>query len=397
MCFYRLTGQQALAQVQADITDYQALSAPGKKPFPLWIPGVLAAMAGIVLLVLKLWIPGGLLLAAGVGLVFAQSILAHKHTQASLERTNKQQAISSRYGGGSPEDWLSEARLYQTQLQEYETALQQHDALRQQATEKIRQLDQALEDAADGMGFSAAVEYFTAALRQHDALSEAIREQQQALNLAQALRNATKPVNKPEQADTLDLSQEETARQLDDAAFEQKQLQMRLGQCQGRMETLGSVESLQAQLDRVNGRLTRLNETYTALELALHTLEDATAQLQRRFAPRIAQQAQELFAKLTGGRYDRLMLQQDLSVNVGAEGETVLRAAQWRSEGTVDQLYLALRLAVARELTPAAPLILDDALVRFDDTRHGLAMDVLRQEAEQKQVILFTCQSRENA
>jgi uncharacterized protein YhaN len=61
----------------------------------------------------------------------------------------------------------------------------------------------------------------------------------------------------------------------------------------------------------------------------------------------------------------------------------------------VDQLYLALRLAVAESLTPHAPLILDDALVRFDDERLRLAMDILQAEAVSKQVILFTCQSRE--
>ena len=75
----------------------------------------------------------------------------------------------------------------------------------------------------------------------------------------------------------------------------------------------------------------------------------------------------------------------------------MLHGAMWRSEGTMDQLYFALRLAVARELTPEAPLILDDALVRFDDTRHAAAMEFLRQEAENKQIILFTCQSRENS
>ena len=63
----------------------------------------------------------------------------------------------------------------------------------------------------------------------------------------------------------------------------------------------------------------------------------------------------------------------------------------------MDQLYLALRLAVARELTPQAPLILDDALVRFDDARLAAALGILRREAETKQVILFTCQGREKS
>ena len=58
-------------------------------------------------------------------------------------------------------------------------------------------------------------------------------------------------------------------------------------------------------------------------------------------------------------------------------------------------MYLALRLAVAEELTPEAPLVLDDALVRFDDKRLKVALEILREAAENKQVILFTCQSRE--
>ena len=50
---------------------------------------------------------------------------------------------------------------------------------------------------------------------------------------------------------------------------------------------------------------------------------------------------------------------------------------------------------MAEELTPEAPLVLDDAFVRFDDVRLAQAMDILKQTSEDKQVILFTCQSRE--
>ena len=47
-------------------------------------------------------------------------------------------------------------------------------------------------------------------------------------------------------------------------------------------------------------------------------------------------------------------------------------------------------------LCPGTPLILDDALVRFDDSRLLSALRVLKAEAETRQVLLFTCQSREN-
>ena len=52
---------------------------------------------------------------------------------------------------------------------------------------------------------------------------------------------------------------------------------------------------------------------------------------------------------------------------------------------------------MAEELTPNAPLVLDDALVRFDDTRLAAAMEILKETANDKQVILFTCQGRESA
>ena len=134
-----------------------------------------------------------------------------------------------------------------------------------------------------------------------------------------------------------------------------------------------------------------------ALELALATLEQASAELQRRFAPKITEHTQEIFRRLTGGKYRRLNLAQDLSLHAGAEGEDILRSQLWRSDGTVDQLYFALRLAVARELTPEAPLILDDALIRFDEQRLAAALEILGEEANTKQVILFTCQQREQA
>ena len=80
---------------------------------------------------------------------------------------------------------------------------------------------------------------------------------------------------------------------------------------------------------------------------------------------------------------------------MGAQEEDILRSRHWRSDGTVDQLYLALRLAVARELIPDAPLVLDDAMVRFDNDRLQAALEILKQEAKTKQVIVFTCHGRE--
>ena len=195
--------------------------------------------------------------------------------------------------------------------------------------------------------------------------------------------------------DDLTETPEETMRLLKRCALEQQDLQNRLGQLQGRMSTMGSRSELGKQLTWKRKRIERLEQTYAALTIAQDTLTAARAELQRRFAPRITRRAQKLLSDMTIGRYHSVTMSDDFSLRASAGGEETLRDAIWRSDGTMDQLYLALRLAVAEELTPNAPLVLDDVLVRFDDKRMAAAVEVLKELAENRQIILFTCQGRE--
>ena len=138
-----------------------------------------------------------------------------------------------------------------------------------------------------------------------------------------------------------------------------------------------------------------LEKTSQAIGYAQNALEEAMQELQRRFAPRITRRAGDLLGRLTGGAYDRISIGEDLSILAARRSEGGLRAVQWRSEGTMDQMYLALRLAVWEELSPNSPLVLDDALIRFDQSRMEQALDVLSALGKTQQIILFTCQNRE--
>ena len=313
------------------------------------------------------------------------------------ERQRILSAFVCQFGTPDCDAWVQQAQAEVDAQAAYAAKLAEHKQILATFQEKREALATRIAGLTQEKSIGECLQYWEAVAQKWDDLQDAHQVYANAASHAEALSAIAKPVEKPTMEDNLNWSESVTAKLLADAAFEQKQLQIRLGQCQGRMDALGAESELQAKLGAINTRLDKLHQTYQALELALATLEKATAELQRRFAPRIAQAAQSLFGKLTGGRYDRLQLQQDLSVNAAAAGENVLHGAQWRSEGTIDQLYFALRLAVARELTPEAPLILDDALVRFDDVRHAAAMEILKEEAEQKQIILFTCQNRETA
>ena len=136
------------------------------------------------------------------------------------------------------------------------------------------------------------------------------------------------------------------------------------------------------------------------METALEVLREANAALQSRFSPRLNQRAGELFYALTGGKYQEVTLTRELEASAREAGAVLPRRAVALSQGTVDQLYLAVRLAVCELALPAedpSPLVLDDALTDFDDGRMALALDFLKDLARERQILLFTCHGREKA
>ena len=161
---------------------------------------------------------------------------------------------------------------------------------------------------------------------------------------------------------------------------------------------MGDPAAVDARLEEVREEIARLEVDYDALEIAIDALRQADAQLHARFSPQLSKRASAYFSRLTGGQYDTVSLTRDLAVTVRETGSAAEQPLATVSQGTADQLYLAVRLAVTELLLPrtdAAPLVLDDALLTFDDRRLDLALDCLSELAGTRQVILFTCQHRE--
>ncbi|MBQ8881650.1 MAG: AAA family ATPase [Oscillospiraceae bacterium] len=382
-------GKAPEAAIEDARIDRETLTQLGneRKKTIWYLAGGICALLGIIVLFI-LPVAGIPLLVAGAGLI-PVGVLKQKKRKAQIT-----QLIDS-YRGIPADRWEAAAEEYAQTQRGYEEMV----AYRQQELTEINlKLDenaQAIADLTGGEGLARFEEGCRLAQQKHSACAQRREAMKQTQEVLDALTGAGKTVEPPQFPDNLTWSARETAQLLSDGALEQQLLRQKLGQCQGQMETLGQAEHLEREKTQVHTRIAALELHHRALTRAQETLIQATQELQRRFAPRISQRAQGLFGRLTGQRYNRLSLLQDLSVEAGAEGENTLRGTLWRSDGTVDQLYLALRLAVAEVLTPEAPLILDDALVRFDDARMQAALEILREEAEKKQVILFTCQSRE--
>ena len=378
--------EAAITDAQKDRETLTQLGNARKKS--VWyLAGGISAVVGIGLLFL-LPVAGIPLLVAAVGLI-AVGVLKEKKLKEQITK------LVDHYRSIPADRWEAAAREYAQTQRNYEKMVAYRQQELAEINRKMDENDRAITDLTGGESLARFEEGCRLGQQKHSACAQRREAAKQAAEVLQALTGAAKTVEPPPFADNLTWSARETAQLLSDGALEQQLLRQKLGQCQGQMETLGQAERLEQEKQQVQTRIAALELHHRALTRAQETLLLATQELQRRFAPRISQRAQTLFGRLTGQRYNRLSLLQDLSVEAGAEGENTLRGTLWRSDGTVDQLYLALRLAVAEELTPDAPVILDDALVRFDDVRMQAALKILREEAEKKQVILFTCQSRE--
>ena len=175
------------------------------------------------------------------------------------------------------------------------------------------------------------------------------------------------------------------------------ELRTRMDRASGEMDAIGDAAALAAHLEELESKRDALQDEYDAIAMAMEALEEANGTLQNRFSPALGKRAGEIFEALTDGRYHEVLL--DAQLHASAEGDDAIpREAALLSQGAADQLYLAVRLAICEQVLPAekrVPLILDDTLVSFDETRMAAALNRLRQEAEHRQILLFTCQSRE--
>ena len=180
--------------------------------------------------------------------------------------------------------------------------------------------------------------------------------------------------------------------------WELQQVNHAMDMARGEQNALGDPAALSAREEGLVGEIQRRELEHQALTVAMQALTAANARMQERFSPDLSRLAGQWMSCLTGGKYHAVTLGRELEASATERTGLLPRKALALSKGTVDQLYLAVRLAVCQLCLPqeeAAPLVLDDALVAFDDTRMELALDCLTQMGRERQVLLFTCQSRE--
>ena len=166
---------------------------------------------------------------------------------------------------------------------------------------------------------------------------------------------------------------------------------------EGIFDLLGDPLLLATEEANLTEDIHRMQEEYDALELALDALREANTQLQTLFSPLISRRAAALMARMTDSGYAGVYFDREMHFSAQRAGDLNAHALEYLSEGTRNQLYLAVRLAICELVLTEepCPLILDDVLAAFDDKRAKDTLRLLRELAQDRQIILLTCQSRE--
>ena len=135
----------------------------------------------------------------------------------------------------------------------------------------------------------------------------------------------------------------------------------------------------------------RIRSLDRSLDLTIRFLQEAEERVHRTVAPILAETVREWLPRVTGGRYaDCRIDPEKLAVEVATANGRWQRA-EFLSHGTAEQVYLLLRLALARHLASQdCPLILDDAVAASDSQRKHDLLESLLAVSESTQVILFT-------
>jgi len=166
-----------------------------------------------------------------------------------------------------------------------------------------------------------------------------------------------------------------------------------LRQMDGSDRAAEAEEQMQSLLARVRSDA----DEYIRLRLAGVLLKRAIERYREKSQGPVLQRASRTFAALTLGSFCGLRADYDerghpVLVGVRPDGRTTL-GVRTMSDGTRDQLYLALRIASLEhhlDTSPPLPFIVDDILVQFDDARSAAALRVLADLSDRTQIIFFT-------
>lgn len=162
---------------------------------------------------------------------------------------------------------------------------------------------------------------------------------------------------------------------------------------------LKRISELKEQCEQIKGVLQRndaINKEISAINLSIERISELSSQIKSSYGAYLNKEAFALLSGITGGLYNSLTIDDSMNVFLNTGGREV--PMDQVSSGTLDQIYLTIRLASAALIVgnskETLPLLFDDSFVMYDDERLKSVLDWISKNIK-AQVLIFTCQKRE--
>ena len=152
---------------------------------------------------------------------------------------------------------------------------------------------------------------------------------------------------------------------------------------------------LEEEFATIHEQLKEIEQKNYEINLAKDFLEKAYEKMKKNITPKFTFNLSENIKNITNGKYTNINVNDENGLIVEIQnGEYI--PAERLSIGTIDQLYLSLRISMIEEISKEKmPIILDEAFAYFDDERLENILKYLTQKYKQHQLIIFTCTNRE--
>ena len=130
---------------------------------------------------------------------------------------------------------------------------------------------------------------------------------------------------------------------------------------------------------------------------AIETLEMAYNKMKEEITPKFTEKLSDTIKNVSNNKYNKVKINISGEIIVEDSNGNYINAENL-SLGTIDQLYLALRLASIEEITEETmPIILDEAFAYYDNERLKNILEYMSKEYKNRQIIIFTCTNREKS
>ena len=160
-------------------------------------------------------------------------------------------------------------------------------------------------------------------------------------------------------------------------------------------EKLNNLSDLEEEIVNLNEKKEELIKLNNSFNIAKECMELAYEKIRNSVSPKFTNNLSNIIEKISNGKYSKVNFNDEEGLTIETDSGTYI-SAERLSTGTIDQMYLSLRLSTIDEISnESIPIILDETFAYFDNTRLANILKFIDEKFKNNQIIIFTCSNRE--